>query len=235
MRGIAKKTRNMAIACLMAIACSLICLAPAAAFADDEPDPYAQAIAVELADGDYSVDLVMDGGSGRASMDSPTKLSVKDGHAVVFVRWSSPNYDYMLVDGAKYLNKTTDIDENSVFEIPVLAMNEPFAVTGDTTAMGTPHEIDYTITLDSKSIVEGAPASFDEVAASAAATNTSSDVAEDTSSAAEAEVAEAEAAATDDVPDQVGGIPMTWVIVGVIAAVLVIGIVIGVVRGRKSR
>ena len=222
---------------MLAFACALLCMTPAAAFADDEPDPYAKAIEVKLADGDYSVDLAMDGGSGRASMDSPTKLSVKGGHAVVTVRWSSPNYDYMLVDGDKYLNKTQKIDENSVFEIPVLAMDAPFEVTGDTTAMGTPHEIDYAITLDSASIVEGAPATFagTEANASSAATSAAADTSADTSSSAEQEVAEAKAAVEDDVPESVAGIPFGWVVGGVIAAVAVIGLIIGLVRGRKTR
>ena len=210
-------------------------MAPALAFADDEPDPFAQGIEVELADGEYSVDLAMDGGSGRASMDSPAKLAVQDGHAVVTVRWSSPNYDYMLVDGAKYLNKATEIDERSFFDIPVLAMDEPFEVTGDTTAMGTPHEIDYTITLDSASIVEGAPALPEEEAAAEGAAEPAADQAADTSSDAEQEVAEAEAAVKDDIPEDVAGIPIGWVVGGIIAAVAVIGLIIGIIRGRKTR
>ena len=63
--------------------------------------------------------------------------------------WSSPNYDYMLVDGEKYLPVNTD--GNSTFEIPVAALDTPLAVVGDTTAMSTPHEIDYTLTFDASS------------------------------------------------------------------------------------
>ena len=34
--------------------------------------------------------------------------------------WSSPNYDYMIVDGEKYL--PTNTEGNSTFEIPVSAL-----------------------------------------------------------------------------------------------------------------
>ena len=36
---------------------------------------------------------------------------------------------------------------NSTFEIPVAALGTPLAVTADTVAMSTPHEIEYTLTF----------------------------------------------------------------------------------------
>ena len=59
--------------------------------------------------------------------------------------WSSPNYDYMIVDGEKYL--PTNTEGNSTFEIPVTALGTPLAVTADTVAMSKPHEIEYTLTF----------------------------------------------------------------------------------------
>ncbi len=94
-----------------------------------------------LKDGEYRVALTMEGGTGRADVESPAKLSVKDGKATLTVVWSSPNYDYMLVDGEKY--EPVNEEGNSTFEIPVAELNEEFAVTADTTAMSKPHEIDY--------------------------------------------------------------------------------------------
>ena len=44
---------------------------------------------------------------------------------------------------------------NSVFEIPVCALDEAFEVTADTTAMGTPHEIEYTLIFDSAGLEAG--------------------------------------------------------------------------------
>ena len=73
-------------------------------------------------------------------------LTVADGIMTATIVWSSPNYDYMLVDGEKYLPVNTD--GNSTFEIPVAALDAALAVTADTVAMSTPHEIDYTLTFD---------------------------------------------------------------------------------------
>ena len=61
------------------------------------------------------------------------------------VIWGSPNYDYMIVDGEKYL--PTNTEGNSTFEIPVAALGTPLAVTADTVAMSKPHEIEYTLTF----------------------------------------------------------------------------------------
>jgi hypothetical protein len=56
----------------------------------------------------------------------------------------------MLVDGEKYLPISTE--NGSVFEIPVAALDEPITVIGDTVAMSTPHEIEYTLTFKSATI-----------------------------------------------------------------------------------
>ena len=73
-----------------------------------------------LADGSYTIELTMEGGSGRASIQSPAQLAVADGAATATLEWSSPNYDYMLVNGEKYLPVNTE--GNSVFEVPVEAL-----------------------------------------------------------------------------------------------------------------
>ena len=107
--------------------------------------------AVELpADGSYTCAVTLEGGSGRATVESPTALTVADGIMTATIVWSSPNYDYMLVDGEKYLPVNTD--GNSTFEIPVAALDTALAVTADTVAMSTPHEIDYTLTFDSATL-----------------------------------------------------------------------------------
>ncbi|MGX8697867.1 MAG: hypothetical protein ACSW8D_15920 [Prevotella sp.] len=122
------------------------------AFAMDEPlatDPYAQAVTVALDDGSYLVDVSLEGGTGRASVTSPAQVTVMDGKAVASIEWSSPHYDYMLVAGKCYL--PVNEEGNSVFEIPVLAFDEPFTVVADTTAMSQPHEIEYQLTFDAES------------------------------------------------------------------------------------
>ena len=110
-----------------------------------------EGLETDMEDGEYSIQVDLEGGSGKASVTSPTILTVKDGQAYAQIQWSSSNYDYMIVDGEKYL-PTNEEGMNSVFEIPVLSMDEGMPVIADTTAMGAPHEIDYTLTFYSDSI-----------------------------------------------------------------------------------
>ena len=108
-------------------------------------EPKAEAVAETPADGAYNVNVVLEGGSGRATVDSPAALTVADGKMTATIVWSSPNYDYMIVDGEKYL--PTNTEGNSTFVIPVAALGTPLSVTADTVAMSTPHEIEYTLTF----------------------------------------------------------------------------------------
>ena len=97
----------------------------------------------EFQDGTYQMEVELLGGSGRASVTSPAKVEIKDGKAVATLEWSSPNYDYMVVDGEKYLPVNTE--GNSVFQIPVEAFDQDIAVIADTVAMSKPHEVEYTL------------------------------------------------------------------------------------------
>lgn len=101
------------------------------------------------ADGSYTCEVTLEGGSGRATVDSPAALTVADGKMTATIIWSSPNYDYMIVDGEKYL--PTNTEGNSTFEIPVSALGVPLSVVADTVAMSTPHEIEYTLTFSAPS------------------------------------------------------------------------------------
>ena len=113
----------------------------------------AQPAAAEApADGTYTCDVTLEGGSGRVTVESPAALTVADGRMTATIVWSSPNYDYMLVDGEKYL--PTNTEGNSTFEIPVAALDTPLDVVGDTVAMSTPHEIEDTLTFASASLIE---------------------------------------------------------------------------------
>lgn len=106
---------------------------------------------IDKEDGEYSIQVDLEGGSGKATVTSPTILNVKDGKAYAQIQWSSSNYDYMIVDGEKYL-PTNEEGMNSVYEIPILNMDEGMPVIADTIAMGAPHEINYTLTFYSDSI-----------------------------------------------------------------------------------
>ena len=71
--------------------------------------------------------MTLEGGSGRATVESPAALTVADGIMTATIVWSSPNYDYMLVDGEKYLPVNTE--GNSTFEIPVAALDTALAAS----------------------------------------------------------------------------------------------------------
>lgn len=100
---------------------------------------------LSLEDGSYSMEAALDGGSGRASIESPLKVKIEEQKATATLVWSSEYYDYMIVGDEKYLPVNTE--GNSTFEIPVEDLSEPLDVIADTTAMSTPHEIDYVITF----------------------------------------------------------------------------------------
>lgn len=108
-------------------------------------------IETDLEDGEYSIQVDLEGGSGKASVSSPTLMLVKNGRMYAELQWSSSNYDYMIVGGEKFLNESEE-GRNSVFTIPVTALDDKMEVIADTLAMGAPHEIDYTLTFYEASI-----------------------------------------------------------------------------------
>ncbi|MBQ9444892.1 MAG: ABC transporter substrate-binding protein [Lachnospiraceae bacterium] len=110
---------------------------------------------INLEDGNYYVDVNLSGGSGKASVDSPALLMVSDREAYAMITWSSSNYDYMIVDDMKI--DTEIIDDRSTFVIPVRGFDYEMPVKADTTAMSTPHEIEYTLYFDSASICVADP------------------------------------------------------------------------------
>ena len=103
-----------------------------------------------LEDGSYTIEVVLEGGSGRTAVQSPAVLTVEDGVLTAEIVWGSPYYDYMIVREEKYLPVNTEGD--AVFEIPVTGLDYKMPVTADTIAMSQPHEIDYTLYFDSASI-----------------------------------------------------------------------------------
>lgn len=111
---------------------------------------YPTAAGLGLSDGNYTVEVELGGGSGRASVQSPATLRVEGGQAVVTVVWGSSNYDYMRVGEDLFYPLPTE--GNSAFELPVSVFDRKLTVYADTTAMSTPHEIEYTLRFDSRSI-----------------------------------------------------------------------------------
>lgn len=104
------------------------------------------------ADGSYTVEALLQGGSGKASVQSPARLTVENGAMTATVIWSSKNYDLMIVNGQEYT--PTYENELSCFTIPVSALGTPLPVQAETTAMSQPHMIDYTLTFSSPEAVQ---------------------------------------------------------------------------------
>lgn len=95
--------------------------------------------------GSYTCAVELLGGSGRAGVASPAEL-VSDGETLMAtIQWSSPNYSYMLVDDVQY--DPIQAEGNSTFQVPV-KLDEDLAVSACTTAMSTPHLVEYTLHFD---------------------------------------------------------------------------------------
>jgi len=119
-----------------------------------DPEPLADDTAESEvpADGSYTVEAVLQGGSGKASVQSPARLTVENGAMTATVIWSSKNYDLMIVNGQEYT--PTYENELSCFTIPVSALGTPLPVQAETTAMSQPHMIDYTLTFSNPEAVQ---------------------------------------------------------------------------------
>lgn len=105
---------------------------------------------LNLEDGMYTADVRLEGGSGRAAVESPAAIRVEGGKAYATIIWGSPNYDYMKVNNEKY--DVTGTEGNSAFEIPVSGFDRKIPVIADTIAMSEPHEIDYLLIFDSATL-----------------------------------------------------------------------------------
>lgn len=103
-----------------------------------------------LADGLYTVEAALVGDAGKTSVESPAQLRVEGGAAYATVVWSSKNYDYMRIGEKEYL--PLDTEGNAAFEIPVSCFDWNLAVIADSTALGAPIEMSYSIRFDSSTI-----------------------------------------------------------------------------------
>ena len=99
-----------------------------------------------LEDGSYVPTMfTVSGGTGKVKITCP-EVVLTEGEALARVEFSSPHYDWVKVDGVQYDPENAgDADrENSVFNIPVL-LDQEMTISGLTTAMSEPHEIEYTL------------------------------------------------------------------------------------------
>ena len=100
-----------------------------------------------LANGDYTIEVSLSGGSGRATVKSPANLTVSDDGMKAEIEWSSPNYDYMKIGENEYYPLNSE--GNSTFLIDVETLDTDIQISAETVAMSKPHIIDYTLRFDS--------------------------------------------------------------------------------------
>ena len=115
-----------------------------------------------LDDGSYVPTLfTVTGGTGKVKITCP-EVVVTEGEAQARIEFSSPHYEWVKVDHVQYDPENADDADrdNSVFRIPV-RLDEEMTISGLTTAMSEPHEIEYTLFIsltqeDKKSTAAGA-------------------------------------------------------------------------------
>lgn len=107
---------------------------------------------LKVGDGEYTCEVTMTGGSGKASIESPAKVVIENGRATATVVWSSNHYELMTVNGLEY--KPVNTEGNSAFEIPV-ELDKDMTVSALTTAMSEPHTIEYVLHFDSATLKPG--------------------------------------------------------------------------------
>lgn len=95
------------------------------------------------AEGEGAYTFSFTGGSGRVTI-SCSGVEITDGMAYATIVFSSPNYTYAEVNGEKYDNINEGGD--STFVIPVV-LNGETPVSAETVAMGSPHVVDYVLTI----------------------------------------------------------------------------------------
>lgn len=117
------------------------------------PEPAPEPTQSGPEDGSYTAGVVLSGGTGRATVLSPAPLRCANGQFFATIVWSSFNYDYMKVNGVRY-DPISSPWNGSAFEIPVAAFDTPLPVIADTVAMSEPHEVEYTLTFDSASLIK---------------------------------------------------------------------------------
>ena len=155
--------------------------------------------------------VTLEGGSGKASVESPCPVMDRSGDLFAVITWSSSHYDFMVVNGEKLLPVNTE--GNSTFEIPLKSEEAPsgssdsaasdtgrttslpadcaMEVQADTTAMSTPHLVDYTLSFrffETREEAENAGGTKQETASADKAQNGAENVNETQDEAASEEI-----------------------------------------------
>lgn len=107
-------------------------------------------MAENISDGEYTIEAELTGGTGRAHITSPAKLTVTDGCMNVEIEWNSSSYDYMKVDGKEYYPE--NVEGNSLFVVEIPKLDADIPVLAETVAMSEPHLIKYMLYFDSSTL-----------------------------------------------------------------------------------
>lgn len=106
----------------------------------------------QLRDGEYTAEIILSGGTGRTTVQSPANVYIENGIITAEIVWSSPSYDLMIVGGKEY--KPISNDGKSVFLVEIPSTDIPLDIKAETVAMSAPHMIDYTITVSGSEFSE---------------------------------------------------------------------------------
>lgn len=101
-------------------------------------------------DGNYTVEGVLKGGTGRVQIVSPISISVADGKATATIIWTSSYYEYMIIGDVKYLPDSKG-EDTTTFRIPITSL-DPIPLVAQTTKMSKPYDIEYRIVFDAQTL-----------------------------------------------------------------------------------
>ena len=65
----------------------------------------------------YSVEISLEGGSGKATIQSPVTITEMDGQLSAKLVWTSKNYDYMIVGDVR--NENENVGGDSTFTVDI--------------------------------------------------------------------------------------------------------------------
>ena len=156
-----KKLKQKALALALALAMVVTALPGVTAFADEvTPNSSSSTEASQtkpafmVNEGDvYEAKMSFvkksDGKPPKTGMAERATYTKKDGKEYGTIVFNSKNYTKLVIDGVTYMNENEG--GNSTFTV-IAKLDTPINVTGTTTAMSEPHDIDYIVTFSSEDI-----------------------------------------------------------------------------------
>lgn len=103
-------------------------------------------------EGDFQTEIMLEGGTGRTTIQSPARVRIENDVITAEIVWSSPNYDLMIVGDKEYTPLSNE-NGQSVFMVEIPSLDVPLEIKAETVAMSAPHLIDYTITVSGREIL----------------------------------------------------------------------------------